>query len=95
MFWLTLKDLICPISTIESAKAAAKKSGGSFEIIHDMESAFKDADIIYPKSWGPWMTTTDDDEAKELIAKYEALDHRRTQDGSRQRRCDLHAPAAC
>ena len=53
-----------PESTIESAKAAAKKSGGSFEITHDMESAFKDADIIYPKSWGPWMTTTDADEAR-------------------------------
>jgi N-acetylornithine carbamoyltransferase len=60
-----------PDSTIESAKAAAKKSGGSFEITHDMDSAFKDADIIYPKSWGPWMTTTDADEAKAMITKHE------------------------
>ena len=57
-----------PSETIASAKAAAKKSGGSFEIVHDMEEAFKDADIIYPKSWGPWMTTTDDAKSKELIA---------------------------
>jgi ornithine carbamoyltransferase len=38
--------------TVESAKANAKKSGGTFEIVDDMDAAFKDADIVYPKSWG-------------------------------------------
>jgi ornithine carbamoyltransferase len=37
-----------------------------------MEAAFKDADIIYPKSWGPWMTTTDKDEAGKIIKQYES-----------------------
>lgn len=36
-----------------------------------MEAAFKDADIIYPKSWGPWLTTTDKDEAGKIINKYQ------------------------
>ena len=38
--------------TVESAKANAQASGGSFEIVDDMDAAFEDADIVYPKSWG-------------------------------------------
>ena len=33
------------------AKANAEKSGGSFKKTNDMKEAFKDADIVYPKSW--------------------------------------------
>jgi len=40
--------------TIEVAKKHAKKSGGSFKISNSMESAFKGADIVYPKSWAPF-----------------------------------------
>lgn len=40
--------------TIEYAKQHAQQSGGSFEIVHSMEEAFKDADIVYPKSWAPY-----------------------------------------
>ena len=32
----------------------AKKSGGSFTKTNDMAEAFKDADIVYPKSWAPF-----------------------------------------
>lgn len=39
---------------IEVAKKNAVKSGGSFEICHSMEESFKDADIVYPKSWAPF-----------------------------------------
>ena len=35
----------------EVAKANAKKNGGSFSKTNDMKEAFKDADIVYPKSW--------------------------------------------
>ena len=35
----------------EVAKANAAKNGGSFTKTHDMKEAFKDADIVYPKSW--------------------------------------------
>ncbi len=59
-----------PDATIEMAKEEARKAGASFEVTDDMEAAFKDADVIYPKSWGPWMTTTDGKEAGEIIKKY-------------------------
>ena len=38
----------------EIAKKNAEKSGGSFTKTNSMEEAFKDADIVYPKSWAPF-----------------------------------------
>lgn len=38
----------------EVAKKNAKKSGGTFTKTNSMEEAFKDADIVYPKSWAPF-----------------------------------------
>jgi ornithine carbamoyltransferase len=32
----------------------ADKSGGSFAKVHSMEEAFRDADVVYPKSWAPY-----------------------------------------
>ena len=39
--------------TLEVAAKHAVESGGSFTTVHDMAEAFKDADIVYPKSWAP------------------------------------------
>ena len=39
---------------IEQAKRQSAQSGGSFEVVNKMEDAFKDADIVYPKSWAPF-----------------------------------------
>ena len=36
------------------AEENAKKSGGTFRVSHNMADAFKDADIVYPKSWAPF-----------------------------------------
>jgi len=38
----------------EVAKKQAAASGGSFKRTNDMAEAFKDADIVYPKSWAPF-----------------------------------------
>lgn len=38
----------------EIAKKNAQKNGGSFTKVNTMEEAFKDADIVYPKSWAPF-----------------------------------------
>ncbi|HVP11992.1 MAG TPA: knotted carbamoyltransferase YgeW [Phycisphaerae bacterium] len=32
----------------------AKQSGGSFKKVHSMEEAFREADVVYPKSWAPY-----------------------------------------
>ncbi|OFX23118.1 MAG: knotted carbamoyltransferase YgeW [Bacteroidetes bacterium GWA2_31_9] len=39
---------------IEVAKKNAKASGGSFKVVNSMDTAFKNADIVYPKSWAPY-----------------------------------------
>ncbi len=39
---------------IELAKKQSEQSGGRFEIVNSMEDAFRDADIVYPKSWAPF-----------------------------------------
>ena len=57
---------------VEEASAQARKNGTGFEIVHDMDEAFKDADIVYAKSWGPMMTTADPEEGKQLQDKYES-----------------------
>jgi len=40
--------------TRDIATGYAADSGGSFRHIHSMEEAFRDADIVYPKSWAPY-----------------------------------------
>ena len=43
------------MSDVEDVAAEnAKKSGGSYKKVSSMEEAFKDADIVYPKSWAPY-----------------------------------------
>lgn len=39
----------------EVARRNAEKSGGSFTKTNSMEEAFKNADIVYPKSWAPFV----------------------------------------
>ncbi|MEW6623522.1 MAG: ornithine carbamoyltransferase [Bacillota bacterium] len=55
---------------VEQAKKNAEEAGVKFEITHEMEGAFEDADIVIPKSWGPLVYTQDKKEGIDLIAKY-------------------------
>ncbi len=57
---------------MEQAREQAAKYGGKFEVVHDMEEGFADADIVYAKSWGPLMTTQDPDEGKRIQDKYKS-----------------------
>ena len=45
-------DIMSEVEDIAEKNAAA--SGGSFKKVSTMEEAFKDADIVYPKSWAPF-----------------------------------------
>jgi ornithine carbamoyltransferase len=57
---------------VNEAQAQARRYGTGFEIVHDMDEAFEGADIVYAKSWGPMLTTTDPDTGKALQDKYES-----------------------
>lgn len=39
---------------VERARANSRQSGGSFQLGASMEDAFRDADVVYPKSWAPY-----------------------------------------
>ncbi|MEZ4581279.1 MAG: ornithine carbamoyltransferase [Caldilineaceae bacterium] len=41
---------------VQQAQDNVKQHGGSFEIMDDFDAGFKDADIVYPKSWGALLT---------------------------------------
>ena len=55
---------------VEQARENARKSGGAFEIMDDFDAGFKGADVVYPKSWGCWMTTEDPEESARIAKKY-------------------------
>lgn len=56
---------------MDQARELAKKNHTGFDVVHDMEEACKDADVIYAKSWGPLMTTHDPDEGKKIQDGYQ------------------------
>jgi len=56
---------------VDEAQSQAHKHGTGFEIVHDMDEAFKDADVVYAKSWGPLLTTAEHDEGKRLQDQYQ------------------------
>jgi ornithine carbamoyltransferase len=55
---------------VAQAEANARASQGSFEILNDFDAGFRGADVVYPKSWGCMLTTSDDDESARIGAGY-------------------------
>ncbi|HOE64377.1 MAG TPA: ornithine carbamoyltransferase [Candidatus Sumerlaeota bacterium] len=55
---------------IEIAKKNAADAGVKFEMTDSMEDAFKDADIVYPKSWGILELFGEPQKALEIGKKY-------------------------
>jgi len=39
-------------ATMQAACDSARKGGGKFRVVDSMEEAFRDADVVIPKSWG-------------------------------------------
>jgi N-acetylornithine carbamoyltransferase len=54
----------------EQASENARRSGGDFEVLDDFDAGFKGADVVYPKSWGAMLTTTDEKESAEIGKQY-------------------------
>jgi N-acetylornithine carbamoyltransferase len=57
---------------LDNATNNARQTGGSFKIVQDMDEAFVGADIVYPKSWGPLVTMSDQSQMVEKIRQYES-----------------------
>ena len=55
---------------VEKAKLYAEASGGSFEIVDDMDEAFKDAQVVIPKNWGGFAYTQNKEEMSANLEKH-------------------------
>jgi N-acetylornithine carbamoyltransferase len=50
----------------------ARQHHVGFDVTDNMDEAFRDADVVYPKSWGPLLTTTGKEDGKATIEKYKS-----------------------
>jgi len=64
---------------MDQAEANARASGGSLEVVEDFEQGMRGADIVYAKSWGPMLTTSDPEESARISSVYQdwIVDERR------------------
>jgi N-acetylornithine carbamoyltransferase len=56
---------------LDQARENARDHGGSLETTDDMDAGFQGADIVYPKSWGSWLTTERAEESAAIGRKYD------------------------
>jgi len=59
-----------PDWVIEKAKKNALENGGSFSITHNMEEAFRDADVVIPKNWGSWVNNPSTEVLDDVLTSY-------------------------
>ncbi|HEY8803689.1 MAG TPA: ornithine carbamoyltransferase [Clostridium sp.] len=59
-----------PDWAIRQARENAIKHGGSFKITHNMEEAYRDADVVIPKNWGSWVNNQDSTVVDDLLQSY-------------------------
>jgi ornithine carbamoyltransferase len=55
---------------VDEARANARASGGSLELLDDFDAGFRDADVVYAKSWGALLTAKDEAEGAEMAKRY-------------------------
>ena len=56
-----------PDWAIKQAKENAEKYGGTLTITHNMEEAYRDADVVIPKNWGSWVTNQSNEVVDDLL----------------------------
>jgi N-acetylornithine carbamoyltransferase len=56
---------------IAQAEENARVGNGSLEILDDFGAGFDGADVVYPKSWGCMLTTSDQEKSADIAAKYQ------------------------
>ena len=55
---------------LEQARANARQARVGFEEMDDFDAGIKGSDVVYAKSWGALLTTTDEQEGKAIIDRY-------------------------
>jgi len=57
---------------IEQAREFARQGHAGFEILHDFDEGIRGTDVVYAKSWGALLTTTDEVQGQNLIDSYKS-----------------------
>jgi ornithine carbamoyltransferase len=55
---------------VEQARENASRAKAGFEIVDDFDRGMSGADVVYAKSWGALLTTTDEAEGAKIIDQY-------------------------
>ncbi len=55
---------------MRQAEDNASRSGGSLEVMEEFDEGFRGADVVYAKSWGCLLATTDEQESARIGEKY-------------------------
>jgi N-acetylornithine carbamoyltransferase len=55
---------------VEEARENASRAKVGFDVVSDFGEGMNGADVVYAKSWGALLTTTDEEEGKRIIDKY-------------------------
>jgi ornithine carbamoyltransferase len=55
---------------LEQARDNARKAGVGFDEMDDFDKGIAGSDVVYAKSWGALLTTTDEQEGKAIIDRY-------------------------
>jgi N-acetylornithine carbamoyltransferase len=59
-------------NTMQIARENAQKNGTQFNVVDNLEEAFRDADIVYPKSWGIESLFHEPQKALEISKRYKS-----------------------
>jgi N-acetylornithine carbamoyltransferase len=59
-----------PLEFVDQARANARASRGSLELLDDFAAGFGGADVVYAKSWGALLRATSDADGAEIAARY-------------------------
>jgi N-acetylornithine carbamoyltransferase len=57
---------------VAQAEESARRAHCSFEVMDDFDEGIRGTDVVYAKSWGALLSTTDEEEGARLIAKYDS-----------------------
>ena len=57
---------------VERARANARQSHGSLELMDDFDAGFRGTDVVYAKSWGALLTAKDETDGADIAKRYQS-----------------------
>ncbi len=73
------EDYLLDERYMSAARASCAEHGRSLEVVHDIDAAYRDADVVYAKSWGalPYFGRWDEEKPTREASKHFIVDERK------------------